>query len=95
MAVTRANLPKMLSAIQDLNDALPRVNTVGNQTEGALSSVQAAWRSPTAAPEFYRHMQQWHDDHQTLKKDLSDLFQALSDAHQDLMRKEQAFSTGS
>ena len=93
MAVTKANLPQMLSAIQSLNDALPQVQGIGNRTDDALSSVQASWQSPSAAPAFYQHLQTWQSDHQALTTALNQLLQALSDAHTDLQAKEQSFTS--
>jgi uncharacterized protein YukE len=88
MAITKANLQKMLNAIQNISDALPQMHSVDNQTEAAVGAVQAAWRSPTAAPKFYQHLHTWQEDHQTLNTTLDSLTRALSDARTDLLKKE-------
>lgn len=92
MGLTKANLAQMLTAIQNLDDALPQVNSVDRQASEALANVQASWRSPSAAPAFYQHMQAWQEDQQTLTSALNQLLTALSDAHNDLLTKEQSLT---
>lgn len=92
MPISSANLQKMLNAVQSVSDALPQAQHVETQTDEALSKVHGAWRSPTAAPKFYQHLQTWQDDHRTLNSALDNLVKALTDVHADLLKKEQALT---
>ncbi len=93
MPISKANLQQMLTAIQNVSDVLPQMRNVDAQAEEALTAVQAAWRSPTAAPKFYQHLQSWQEDHQSLNTALNSLAQALTEAHADLLKKEQQLTS--
>jgi uncharacterized protein YukE len=88
MPITRAQLGDMLTAVQNLSDAIPQANSIGNQTDDTLTSVQAHWHSPTAAPTFYQKLTTWQSDHQELKTMLANLSQTLTEVYQDLLKKE-------
>ncbi|MBA3822702.1 MAG: hypothetical protein H0X24_02215 [Ktedonobacterales bacterium] len=94
MAVTRAELEQLLSAISNLENSLQHLRTAANNTENASTTLaQQAWQSSEAAPTFQRNLATWQTDHNELVRLTTQLIPLLQEAERELRTAEQKLSS--
>lgn len=90
MAITRADLDQIMTAITNLEQSLQTLKTAATTTEDAANTLAGqGWQSTEAAPTFQRNLSMWQADHQELIRLTNQLIPLLQEAHNDLQTAEQ------
>jgi cytochrome c556 len=93
MAQTKAEIEKILQAVENLQTTLSQLRTASDQADGVIQMLKTqGWQSTSAAPKFYSDAANWAADHQELIQFTNELIPLLQAAADDLRRAEAALA---
>ena len=93
MAQTKADIQKILAAVENLQTTLSQLQSAATTADDAIQRCKSqGWQSTSAAPTFYSDAATWQTDHEELIKFTSELIPLLQAAARDLQQAEAALA---